>query len=437
MFKASLPLILATVLLQPGVAAAQDIPLSQILVKLIQNDVRLAGPAPDSGFPSHEAHFLPGEDQRLAPYLFNQSIVSQLSTFPVGSSSGGFSYTFDPALGSYTRSTRSFGPSFAERAVTLGRKKWAFGANYQHATFTSYEGKSLDNGNVQFYLTHQPISGAFFESDIIRTSLSMSLKTDTFAFFANVGVTDRLDVGVAVPIQQVNLDASIVADIIRLGTLDTGPTSTIHVFPGGGSSATYKGGGSAVGIGDILLRAKYRLVDTTGGGVAVAMDVRTPTGDSDNLLGTGATQAKLLLVLSNAYNRFSPHANIGYTLSGKSDNPFVNVTDEVNYAGGVEFAATPKLTLVGDLVGRQLRNSGRLVEQPRVFNWTTLAGTRGSTTFAEFASQPGSLNLALAAAGVKFNPTRTLLISGNVLFPLSDAGIRSKPVPVIGFEYSF
>ena len=129
--------------------------------------------------------------------------------------------------------------------------------------------------------------------------------------------------------------------------------------------------------------------------------------------------------------------NIGYTISGQSSNPFVNVTDEFNYTAGAEFAASPKVTIVGDFIGRQLRDSGRLVEQPKVFNWTTAAGVSGSTTFDEFASEPGSLNLVLGSAGVKFNPTRTLLISVNVLFPLTDAGIRSKPVPVIGFEYLF
>ena len=364
----------------PACCGRKNTPLSQILVKLIQSDVRLAGPPPGSTFPSHEAHFLPGEDQRLAPYLFNQSIVSQLSTFPLGSSAGGFSYTFDPTLGTYTRTTNSFGPSFAERAVTLGRNKFAFGANYQHATFKSYEGKDLDSGDIRFYLTHLIATGAFFEGDVVGTSLSMDLKTDTFALFANFGVTDRLDVGLAVPIQHVTLDASVVANIIRLATLDTGPTAAIHTFAGGASSATFTDGGSASGIGDILFRAKYRFLDTTGGGIAVAMDLRAPTGDAGNLLGTGTTQGKFLFVASNAYNRFSPHVNIGYTFSGESDNPFVNVSDEFNYIGGVEFVASPKVTIVSDFVGRQLRDSGRLVEQPKVFNWTTQAGVSGSTT---------------------------------------------------------
>ena len=105
-------------------------------------------------FQSHEAHFLPGEDQQLTPFLFNQAIVSQLSTFPLGSSSGGFSYTFDAQMGTYARTSDTFGPSFAERALTIGRRRFSFGANYQHAVYKSFEGTDLDNGEIKFYLTH-------------------------------------------------------------------------------------------------------------------------------------------------------------------------------------------------------------------------------------------------------------------------------------------
>src|SRR5437868_4495393 len=162
MLKKVVWLLPVLVLTCPALARAQETPLSQILVKLIQNDIKLSGPPPGSTFPSHEAHFLPGEDQRLAPYLFNQSIVSQLSSFPLGSSSGGFSYTFDPSLGTYSRSTNSFGPAFAERAATIGQKKWTFGANYQHASYSSFEAKALSNRDPRFYLTHQVATAAPF-----------------------------------------------------------------------------------------------------------------------------------------------------------------------------------------------------------------------------------------------------------------------------------
>jgi hypothetical protein len=311
------------------------------------------------------------------------------------------------------------------------------GASYQHATFHSFEGKRLDTGEIRFYLTHLPETGAFFEGDIVQAALSMRLRTDTFSMFATYGVTDRLDVGVAIPIVHVSLDASVDATILRLATLDTGPTAAIHTFPNGGSTATFSSGGSASGIGDVLLRAKYHLLRRSGGGLAVALDLRPPSGDADNLLGTGATQAKFLVIGSATSGRFSPHVNVGYTASGTSSNALTNVTDEFNYAVGTEFAPSPRVTFTGDLLGRQLRDAGRLVEHARVFNWTTQAGATGSTTFSEFALESGSLNLTFGSVGAKYNPVQNLLISGNVLIPLTDRGIRSRPVPVIGAEYSF
>jgi hypothetical protein len=431
-------LIVAFTLFGPRSGAAQETGLSTILVRLIQNDIVLAGPPPGSPFQSHAAHFVPGEDQQLAPYLFNQAIVSQLSSYPLGSSSGGFSYTFDPTLGTYARSTTSFGPSFAERAVTLGRRRWNVGANYQHVAFRSFEGKRLDGGNISFYLTHEPLgNNAFFEGDIVEAALSMDLDTDTFVMYANYGITNRLDVGIGVPIVRVSLDASVNATILRLATGDTPPGSTIHTFPGGASSSTFSEGGTASGIGDILLRSKYHFYRGAGGGLAAAVDVRAPTGDEDNLLGTGVTQTRILLVGSGTAGTFAPHFNVGYTISGTSSNPLFNITDEFGYALGTEYTPWPKVTFAADLLGRQLRDSGLLVETPKTFAWRTQAGVSGTSTFNEFALQDGSVNLAFTAIGAKYNAAQNLLISGSVLFPLMDSGMRSRPVPVIGFDYTY
>ena len=52
-----------------------------------------------------------------------QQIGTQLSSLPLGSSSGGFTYSYDPSLGTFTRTTDTFGPAFAERAQTLGRRR--------------------------------------------------------------------------------------------------------------------------------------------------------------------------------------------------------------------------------------------------------------------------------------------------------------------------
>jgi hypothetical protein len=418
--------------LLPWPAAAQGTPISEILVQLIQADVRLATPPPGTPFASHDAHFIPGEQEKLVPYLFNQAILSQLTTFPLGSSSGGFTYSLDPSLGTWTRSTNSFGPAFAERALTIGRQKVNFGVNYQHSTYDTFEGRSLDDGSIKFYLTHLPVvpGGIFFEGDVIQTALRLNLTTNTVALFANYGVTNKLDVGVAVPIVSVDMTANIDATVLRLAT---GPASTIHVFPNGTDKQTFSDAGSAKGIGDIVVRGKYRFVE----GLAAGLDLRLPTGDEANLLGTGATQATLLLIGSSTYNKLAPHFNLGYTFTGESGSPFFNLADEFHYTLGTEFASTPKLTVTADLLGRTLRDIGRLEEQKRTFHFVSAAGVAGSSSVDELAFQPGSLNLLIAAAGVKYNVVGNLLISANVLFPLTKTGIRDRVTPVIGFDYAF
>src|SRR5262245_60165367 len=48
-------------------------------------------------------------------------VRSGISSVPLGSSSAGFSYRRDPVTGELALKSRSFGPLFAERALTNGR----------------------------------------------------------------------------------------------------------------------------------------------------------------------------------------------------------------------------------------------------------------------------------------------------------------------------
>jgi hypothetical protein len=43
----------------------------------------------------------------------------------------------------------------------------------------------------------------------------------------------------------------------------------------------------------------------------------------------------------------------------------------------------------------------------------------------------------MGAAGVRFSPWRTVLVSANLLFPLTNAGLRDRVTPVIGVDYQF
>jgi hypothetical protein len=411
-------------------AAAQDVPLSQLLVNLIQSDVRLAPPPP--GFQSHEAHFLPGANQTLAPYLFNQELVAQLATFPIGSPTGGFAFMFDANTGTFERSTATFGPSFADRALTNGRGRLTVGTNFQYSKYSTFNGDKLDNGDVKFYLTHQPIPGdPFFEGDLVQAALNLNLSSATTAVFANFGVTNALDVAVAVPIVHVSMDARVDATVLRLATEGL----AIHAFPGGSTTASFSSSGRATGVGDILVRGKYRFFSGAGGGLAAAVDLRLPTGDADNLLGTGATAATFTFIGSGTSGRFAPHINIGYTATGTSD--VVNLANEFVYKFGTEIEASPRVTINADLLGRSLLDVGRLELASTTHTFMNQAGVPGSQTFEEYVARSGSLNVTDFAIGGKFNVGSNLLLNANVLIAVNDAGVRSRVTPVVGFDYTF
>lgn len=417
-------------LLAPGAAMAQQAPLSQMLTRLIQSEIRLAPPPP--GFPSHEAHFIPGEDQQLAPYLFNQQIVTQLATFPIGSSSGGFSFTFDPALGVFQRATDTFGPAFAERALTNGQGRVTFGANFQRSSYDSFNGRSLDDGDLTFYLRHIDSGGLFFEGDLVEAKLALDLDTTTTSFFVNYGVADNFDIAVTVPIINVGMEARVNARVLRLAS---GENSPIHSFDNGQTTRSLSQSGSKTGIGDILFRSKYRFYEAPGGGMAVGVDLRLPSGDAENLLGTGAAAVTGTLIGSSVHGRVAPHFNVSFTAAGDGD--IVQTPNEFGYKVGVEYAAAPTVTLVTDLIGRSLLDAGRLELADTTWHYQNSAGDPFTATLREYVRQSGSLNLLSLAVGGKFNVAGDTLLSANLLIALNDAGVTARVTPVIGLDFSF
>ena len=462
------PFIAIVLCLLPVVGSAQSdtsAGLAALLPGLILREVQLPSA-------THAAHFSPltvNDPTNPAVEIveaFNKQLVVQLSTVPLGSSSGGFTYTFDPTVGTFSRASRSFGPAFAERALTSGRGRFSLGMNYQHLAYDSFEDRDLQGGAIRFYLRHQeccrsggppvpPTFGIinqpngtrfdpFFEGDIIQTALSLKAKTNTLVFFGNYGLTDRLDVGLAVPVVSVELDATMVATILRLATSGN---AQIHTFEAGNAAATertFSASGSATGLGDIVLRSKYRFASAGGSALAGAVDVRLPTGDQKNLLGAGA-QTKVFFVASRGTERWGQHANIGYTFAGGELDAVAplgasaaNVPDEVNYTAGVEYVAESRVTLIADVVGRVLRGAGRL--SPRMKTFLFVQGPdqpQSSAEFEEFEPRRGNLNLVFGTAGVKFNPFGSFLINGGVLVPLTNSGLRSKVGVVVGIDYAF
>src|SRR5262249_13879678 len=109
-----------------------------------------------------------------------------------------------------------------------------------------------------------------------------------------------------------------------------------------------------------------------------------------------------------------------------------------NYVGGVEYGISPKATIVGDFIGRTFRDSLRLTDVSSVhaFQQGPTAPTE-TTTLQSVGVVTGNLTSGLATLGLKVNPAGNLIISGNVLFPMNNAGLRTGVTPVIGFDYTF
>ena len=260
----------ALALLWPASSSAQT-GLRDLLTNFLQLGVTLA-PPPIIGGRSHIAHFQSlDQPEFIAVREFNQELANDLSSFPLASSAGGFTYRFDPALGVFTRATDSFGPIYADRSDTIGKGKFNLGLNYSHFEFDRINDLSLAGGDTKLVFQHIDV-GIYVEGDVITANLFLKLQTDITAFVMTYGVSDRFDIGMAIPVVHVDLAATTNDTIQRLAT---GPcpggyvsgvcsnTAPIHRFPGGGSTATFQASGSASGVGDIVLRAKFRLV---GGG---------------------------------------------------------------------------------------------------------------------------------------------------------------------------
>jgi hypothetical protein len=481
--------------------------LATMVPDVILNSIVLdVGAAARAGTaPPHDAHFnvlndrsVTGANNAAATSAgVNRALASQFATYPLASSGAGFIWNFDQNTGGYSRASDSFGPLFAERALTVGRNRLGVGFNYQHTTFDSFEGQSLDDGSIKFYLPHTDCCGGSdlltlaFEGDVIEATMRLKAKTDTFTLFATYGVTDRWDVGLALPVSHIDLDLTLDAQILRFSTA---LNPAVHVFPGGGSRATSITQGSATGPGDMVLRSKYLLMNRPNAQISAAVDVRVPTGDANDLLGIGTTQGKVYAIISTGKGVFAQHINVGYTFSGKGSldrylpkglpdgtrvggvtigaggaagNNFPSAatvttaifgdvpaaTDEANFAAGVEIAATGRLTIIGDLVGRSLRDAGRFESSTRTERFNTCASatdcaaTNPSGPFTadsfegrqlrELVPVSGSVNQLFGTAGLKFNPAGKLLINASVLFPLTDSGLRSKYTTVLGVEFAF
>jgi hypothetical protein len=423
--------------LAPAGASAQSLNLRDLLTDLISQGILLAPPA--SGI-NHQAHFTGRSgDQFLALGQLSDEVSRQVSTYPISSSAGGFAYELDPALGVLTRPTRSFGPIFSERPLTIGKGKYNIGVNMSTFSFDDLDALNVADGDMRLVFVHSDENhdgshlSPFFEGDLITARLFMGVDSDIRTIVATYGVTDRFDFGLAIPFVDVEVRYSAEAQIQRLST--GGGFEDTHVFRNGSDTQVFARQGDASGIGDVVLRAKYQVARSAMSAVALTGDVRLPTGDERDLLGTGSTWVKGALIGFLNTDPVAPHVNLGYAVSS-GDAP-----NELSYTLGFDWVVEPRLTIAADLLGRNLSDMPTVEVEDRTFLFNTSpsgAPVVAAATFSALDVEAGTSRNALSGSvGFKMNVYKNLLLSANGLFPLNDVGLRDNFSPLIALDYSF
>jgi hypothetical protein len=401
--------------------------------------------------PFHEAHFENDFQANFSP--LNAAIATELTLLPLASPASGFTYTFDRASGVYTRSAQSFGPVLAERAETIGKGKFFVGFTYQYFTFDSLDG--IEMNQVPAVFRHSVGTGPGgisppYESDFVSTANSLNLFVNQMTGFATVGITDRFDVSLAIPVLNVNLGVRSAATIHR-----TAPPDPVfgqsHFFdandPNGSVNKTFNDSGHSTGIGDITMRFKGTLLTGEHAALALAADVRFPSGDEKNFLGSGTYGVKPFLVGSFPIGKVSPHFNLGYQINGSSvlagdilTGTKGHLPNDLFYTVGADVGAAKRLTLAFDILGQRVFGATRVfLDNPYRSSVAEIpqAGVTVQQSYQQIGIRTGSFNVISGSAGFKAQVAGNLLLTANLLFQMNNDGLRARAVPLVGLSYAF
>jgi hypothetical protein len=330
-----------------------------------------------------------------------RALLNSVATLPVSTSSSGFTYRLNPALGTVERASDTFGPFFVERALTAGGGQASFGFTVQYASFTSLDGHDLRSGDLVTTANQFTDEPAPFDVE----TLTLRIKSSTATFFGSVGVTDRIDVGVAVPLVRLDIDGSR-ENIYR-----------------GQSFLQARARAKSTGLADIAVRSKIRLTPDGPAALAAGVDVRLPTGREEDLLGAGDSAVRMMGLASAEVGAASVYGNLTVGVGG--------IGREVSYGGAVAVAAGRRLTLVGEAIARKVSGIQRITyvaaDHPRI---------RGVTTTRLTPAADDQLS-AFAVAGFKWNVGGVWLLHANVLLPITDGGLTARAIPTLAIDYSF
>jgi hypothetical protein len=416
-----------------------------------------------SGF-GHGLHFIPASVSAsdVTINAFSNFLSANISSFPLSSTTSGL--TFDFSSGMPVSTSTSLGPIFTERSQTIGQGSLKFGINFSYLKLNKLRGVNTED--IWFTFFHDDFAGPNdipgnftpngvigddpfgTEFDHIRMNMNLRINATIMAFFGTFGITDRLDISIAVPYVNVTLEGNPIARMNPLTILSSGARGdTVAATP------THYWGSlddpqiefvptaindEAVGIGDIAIRLKYNFWRSEDLDMAVLAEYRAATGDEEDFLGAGESSYRLHFIMSTILGDFAPHINLGYEKRGNKYD-----RDELEVYLGYDQKIADRLTFALDFMGEF--EVGSLEENLNFPEPIAIQGGGANGEWSNYKqvvqltnipnmSSDNSLN---GSVGFKYHPKENLIAVINGLFPLNEGGLRSDFVPTIGFEFTF
>lgn len=375
----------------------------------------------------HGNHFIPDVIAGNAAVIgfITDAIGTSASSFPLSASSSGVTWRFVGGLP--VKTAESMGPVFAERAHTLGRGRLLVSGHLGGVSYKSLRGTPLSGVVLNF--THQDVGtpglgDPVLENDHLEVRLDLGVDLLISSVAATWGLTDNLDVSIAIPVVRTSVQGRSHGEIFPFGS------TAVHFFTGTpenpGLSASAATFGSATGVGDIALRAKVNLRSNDRLSIGVLGDARLPTGSEDNLLGSGHLALRALGLASSRWGAFTAHANLGYLLRSGS-----NHRDAVLAAGGFDHVLSPWATLSVEVLS-EWEVGGTAHDLPGTVTYQFPFKRTIEPTNIPNRSD----DTAHGAIGLKFRTNGPTIVT-NALVPLVRGGLQPNIVWGLGLDFSF
>lgn len=364
---------------------------------------------------------------------FVQSSITQgLANLPTPSTSSGLLFRLSEAGVPVPDETQSAGPIFGERALTLGKRKWLIGANLTDLTLSNLRGTPIDS--IAFNVAQRdlpPGGGVLGDPPIEQTYLHVDtrigLQARVLNLFMTYGLRGNLDVGVTIPVVQAALSGFSDARIVpgrdsdpAAGFSFGGPPEDPRLI-----TRTVVPRVSKIGIGDVAVRAKYRLTSRESTvGIGFLADLRLPTGKEENFHGSGSTWVRGMAALTwKTPFGAVPHLNVGYYWrrgEGFRNAVLINV--------GFDQRVSSAFTVAGNILGQQVIGSNPLrTEQFQI---------TGQTPFLTSNIPTRRDDVYDASVGLKYTrgPLTALF---NAIAPMNQGGLRSDVLLTTGLQVTF